>query len=344
MPESPGTAPTPASARRGSWRPWLGLAISAVALGGCLVWALDQPAPQIPTTPRALGLLAAGLGVYATSMLLRGLRWTVILHRAGIQVAPAEPYALILVGYMGNTVLPLRGGEALRIVLLNERSGCGWKAAVGAIIPERLLDVAALVVLLGAIVVSGTLVTPGLEMVALIGVALLLLGGTGIVLYRWQRRLGRLAGFADRVRPFANASRLLMTPAGLWLGVMTLVIWTLDGTVFWVTAQALELSITLPEGVGLAVIATAFSTIPSGPAYAGTLDASLLVALRALGVTGSKALSYVLMVRFLIFVPVTIVGLLVAVTRYGGLGRLRRRTALAHELEREGPAGLDDAD
>jgi glycosyltransferase 2 family protein len=308
------------------------------------VWALGQPAPEIPTSPRALAMLVAGLGVYATAMFLRGVRWSAILAGAGIRVSRVEPYALITVGYMGNTVLPLRGGEALRVVLLSERSGCGWKAALGSIIPERILDVATLAALLLLVLLSGTIVTSGIEVVALVGIAFVLLAVTGIALYRRQRALGRLVGFASRIHPFAKASKMLLTRGGVWLAMLSLVIWALEGAVFWVTAKALELPIGPAEGIGLAAVATAFSTIPAGPAYAGTYDASLLVALRSLGVTGGPAISYVLMVRFLVFVPVTVVGLIVGVARYGGLSRLRRRTREAHELERQAVPSIAEAE
>jgi glycosyltransferase 2 family protein len=299
--------------------------LSAVVLAACVLWALGQPGPEIPTSPRALGLLLIGLAVYATAMALRGARWSSILRGAGIRVSRAEPYALITVGYMGNTVLPLRGGEVLRVVLLSERSGCGWKAALGSIIPERILDVVSLVVLMVVVLASGTIVTAGTEAVTLVGVALLLLAGAGLALYRRLRARERLDRFASLAHPFAKASKMLLTARGLRLGLVSLMIWTLEGVVFWLTAEALQLSIGLVGGIGLAVVATAFSTIPAGPAYAGTYDASLLVALRSLGVSGGPAISYVLMVRFLIFVPVTIVGLVVALTRYGALGRLRRQ-------------------
>jgi hypothetical protein len=74
-PESGKGGASGSPARGSSWRAWVGLVISALALGGCLIWALGQPAPQIPTSPRALSLLVLGLAVYSTSMLLRGLRW-----------------------------------------------------------------------------------------------------------------------------------------------------------------------------------------------------------------------------------------------------------------------------
>ena len=40
------------------------------------------------------------------------------------------------------------------------------------------------------------------------------------------------------------------------------------------------------------------------------------------------ALSYVILIRFVLYVPITIVGLVMLVTRYGGWSRLRSATRL----------------
>ena len=63
--------------------------------------------------------------------------------------------------------------------------------------------------------------------------------------------------------------------------------------------------------------------IPSGPAYAGTVDAAAIIGITALGATSAHAVAYVVMLRFVIVVPITIVGLVLLAARYGGLGRLR---------------------
>lgn len=258
-------------------------------------------------------------------MALRGFRWSVILDRAGIETARIEPYALEVVGYMGNTVLPLRGGEAIRVMLLRERSDATWANAIGSVVPERVLDVITLGLLFAVVVLSGTIATPGGDGPALLALAVVLgLVGFGLA-FRWLRRRGRLGRLADRIRPLAAASRPLFTSVGVSLGALSVTIWLLDGTVFWLIARSLDLPVGLLDGVAMAIVATGFSLIPAGPAYAGTYDAALLVSLGALDVTGGAAVSYILLVRFLVFVPVTLVGLVLVVARYGGLTRLRRR-------------------
>jgi hypothetical protein len=77
------------------------------------------------------------------------------------------------------------------------------------------------------------------------------------------------------------------------------------------------------EGVYLVALASVFSMIPSGPAYAGTQDAAAIIGLKAVGGTGAQAVAFIVMLRFVIVVPITIVGLVLMASRYGGLRRLR---------------------
>lgn len=310
----------------------VGYAISVVALSGCVLWALDQPAPEFPTSPGSLALLGGCLLVLAASMVLRGFRWSVILERAGIHCRPGDPYALTLVGYMGNTVLPFRGGEALRVVLLKSSSDSSWANAIGSIVPERVLDLATLVVLLGALVLGGVIETPGGIAPALVAIAGLIAAIGCVVAYRVLRRRGRLQGLADRIRPVASASRPLLTGTGAWLALLSFAIWAFDGAIFYLVAEALSLSISPLEALGLAVTAAAFSAIPAGPAYAGTYDAALLFALAALDVAPGDAVSFVILVRFVTFVPVTLAGLVALIARYGGLAQLRRREPVVEAM------------
>jgi hypothetical protein len=77
------------------------------------------------------------------------------------------------------------------------------------------------------------------------------------------------------------------------------------------------------EGLYLVALASVFSMIPSGPAYAGTQDAAVAIGIKALGGTGAIAVAYLLMLRFVIVVPITLAGFVLLVARYGGLSRLR---------------------
>jgi hypothetical protein len=47
------------------------------------------------------------------------------------------------------------------------------------------------------------------------------------------------------------------------------------------------------------------------------------IGVKALGGTGGTAVAYLLMLRFVIVVPITLVGLILLIVRYGGISKLR---------------------
>jgi uncharacterized membrane protein YbhN (UPF0104 family) len=315
--------------RLARWRGWaLGLAVSAISCVGVAWWAAHQSPPTFPSSLRSVLEVLAALAVYAVVTTLRGARWSAILRRAGIACSPIEPYALTVVGYMGNTVLPLRGGEILRVALLTDRSNAGWREALGSIVPDRVLDFAALVILLLAITFASVGGAPAGETPALLAAALLVFAVALGFVYLSLRSRGHLERFADRVRPYARASRILFTPIGAVLLLVTVGIWLLEALVLWLVAESLSLHITVLEALMVDVVATFSGLIPAGPAYIGTYDAGMLFVLRALGIPSSAALTFTLMVRFVLFVPITILGLFLVVFRYGGLSQLVQKPAV----------------
>ena len=52
-------------------------------------------------------------------------------------------------------------------------------------------------------------------------------------------------------------------------------------------------------------------------------DAAVIFGLKALDVTGGSAVAFAVLVRFVLFAPITIAGLALLIGRYGGLRRLR---------------------
>ncbi len=80
---------------------------------------------------------------------MRAERWERILRRADVRAKRADVYALTPIGYMGNNVLPARGGELLRTFLLGARVENTTKRTIlGTILAERVLDAVALGIIL----------------------------------------------------------------------------------------------------------------------------------------------------------------------------------------------------
>src|SRR4051794_38221336 len=123
-----------AALRRVAW-----IVVSLVSLGAVVWWATHQHAPKMPTDAAGGAWLAASLGAYAVALALRGWRWHRILRLSRVPHRRADAFWLMLVAYMGNTVLPLRGGELLRISLLGSRTTARVREVLGTVIAEWIL-------------------------------------------------------------------------------------------------------------------------------------------------------------------------------------------------------------
>ncbi len=319
---TPEQAAPPPQERRGvgSRLSWIGLAISLLAVAGVVWWASRQDPPELPSTGSELGALLAAIALYALATVVRSERWQRLLVDEGATPQRVDSYALTCVGYMGNNVLPARAGDAIRMVLMAPRANTSKRTVIGTLLAERLLDVAVLVAIF-VIVGYGLLGEVGgdsLEIIALVLVGLAIATGVG---YLGLRRNERMMEF---VAPMASATLgLRRAHHGLLLLGLTVVIWAIEAGVWMSAGAAVGFGMDPIEGLYIVALASVFSLVPSGPAYAGTQDAAAILGIKALGGTGAQAVAYIVMLRFIIVVPITIVGLVLLAARYGGLGRLR---------------------
>jgi uncharacterized membrane protein YbhN (UPF0104 family) len=301
----------------------IGLAISLVCAGAVAWWITLQDAPTWPDAAH-LPWIGAALVADAVTYLLRGWRWHHIMHLSGIEHRRSDALAITLVGYMGNNVLPARGGELLRIGLMHSRSSARRREILGSIVAERLLDGAVLAGLFVLMTWLGAGVLHDGGLAASVVAVALVAAGVALAVYVAMRRRGRMEAFAARIRPVAHASRLFVRPEGLLVAAVSVVIWLLQGLAFLAIGRSLSIELSLLEATSIIVLASIAALVPAAPGYVGTFDAGIAVGLNAVGVPGGAALGFILLVRIVMFVPVTIAGLLVLLLRYHGAGLTRR--------------------
>jgi uncharacterized membrane protein YbhN (UPF0104 family) len=332
------TVAEPPSRWRRHARDVIGALVSIGALVAVVIWALGQPAPKFPDAPGKIALLFVGVGIYALATLLRGWRWDRVLRSMEIGHRRGDAYSLVCVGYMGNNVLPARGGELLRVMLMAPRTQARRRELLGSIIAERVLDVVALAGLFAVMTLASVAGSPVGKAPAWVALGGGVGGVLGLSVYLRLRNQGRFDKFAATIRPVARASKILTRPEGGLLVGVTALVWVLEGVVFWLVGQSLGLHLDLVGAAFLVVLASFFALIPAAPGYVGTFDTAVVFGLHALKVTGGNAVAFAVLVRFVMFVPITAVGLLLLITRYGGIRQLRKATAGRH-----GDIALPDA-
>lgn len=279
----------------------------------------------MPETSEALPAILLAIALYAAATLARGERWHRILLRAGVRTSRADSYRLTTVGYMGNNVLPARSGDLLRVFLLAPLARARKREVLGTVVAERLLDAVALGLVFVALaygVLSEVRIPSGRPLVVA-GLAAAVATAAVVPLVLALRRSPALRRMREVVGALAAPTRELASGHGAALLVLSLALWTLEAAVYHAVGRAVDLELGLLDALYVVALTNLFALVPAAPGYVGTFDAAVLFAVRSLGGAGSAALSYLLLLRFVLFVPITVVGIAFLLTRYGGWSRYR---------------------
>ena len=238
---------------------------------------------------------------------------------------------------MGNNVLPARAGEVLRVVLLAPRCDASKRSVAGSIVAERLLDVIALAMVFVITVygVLGSDVLPTNRPILMAGIICLVLLGLALVVWV-LRRHHFFERVRDWLRPIADSPRALLSTSGVVLLAATFVLWSLEAAVYLAVARSVELDISMTGALYLVALTNFVAALPRA-----RLDRHLRRRRRRgakrLGATGSAAVSYLIMLRFVLYVPITVVGFVILVAGYGGWSKLREALRTEREVIEAGP-------
>lgn len=305
-----------------SWRVWLGFAISVIFIWFAfrgqdydLIWESLRTADYIWLLP-ALVAYFAGVGA-------RAVRWNHLL-RPMRDVPLRRIFPIVVVGYLGNNVLPFRAGELVRSYALAARTGVRKTASLATIAIERVFD--GLTMLLFMLVASLTIAfNRDLRHLALIATLLFAILAAGLLAMVFFPQLrARLTHAAVRFLPDRFGARIEQMSASFFdgLGILrrrhellavaltSVAAWLCEATMYLLVARAFDLDIA-PAGILLVTaVANLATLIPSSPGYVGPFEAGVVLALGALDVSRPLALSYAVVLHAALYFPVTLLGLL----------------------------------
>jgi uncharacterized protein (TIRG00374 family) len=268
--------------------------------------------------------LVPALAGLAVAVVIRAWRWRLLFAPETRPPLGAVTRAL-LVGQLFNVILPMRAGEAARIVVLHQETRTSRVEAVGTAVVERLYDVLALLLLVIAAAPFLPEVT-WLDRAALLAGALLAVVVVGaVVVGRFGARPVRvvlaplaLLPVVTRAHVDAAAERLvrglgalhrpkLVLPAF----VLSVVSWLVLAVSNWLVLVAFDLGLGYAAGVLILVTTTLSLVIPSAPGGIGVFEAGGVVALRAYGIDDSTALSVTVVLHALNVFPYVVAGAIV---------------------------------
>ena len=262
------------------------------------------------------------IAIMCLDLLVRALRWRVLLSRARKEPAPVWTlFKLEAIGLAVNNVLFLRLGEIARSALAARRLGISMLASLASVAIERALDVAALL----TIFICAARVAPGIVPRQVIVGSMLVLGGAilalgllavaessvapGGVIERALRRWPKVHGL---VAQLALGAAVLRSPAAAAQAVvLSLILWSVDAALYWAGAYALGLQhlMDYPRSVLTLSWAGASSAIPAAPGAIGTFEAVVASILAKLGAGPDAAFAYALVTHMVMYLFVTVLGL-----------------------------------
>jgi uncharacterized protein (TIRG00374 family) len=267
-------------------------------------------------------LLPAAVGFLLLDLALRAVRWRLLLlPRTGVSVP--NLFGAANVGYLFNTLLPLRAGEVARTLVIDELEDTGKVAAAASIAVERGIDLVAMVVLAlllfpfidepswarGPALVLGAVVVAGFVVLAVLA----RLQEAGHEFWRpLVRRIPKagtklddlaavvLSGMHPLLRP-----RVLAQVVGL-----TALLWVFATLSFFMMLRTFNVD----GGFGAAALVLSATTlgmiVPSSPGYVGVFEAICVTTLASVfGVPHEEALSYAAAQHALIIVVPSALGI-----------------------------------
>ena len=235
--------------------------------------ALAAAARQAASAPVTVVL---ALGAFGSAFVLRAVAWRRVLPGLGFGHALAGIHLTL----GANHVLPLRLGEAMRVVSVSRRASVDADVAIASSLTLRTVDTFAVLGLgmVAAPAVLVSLVGPLGWMLLGVGAAMLTLG-----LVLWWLRLGgplqHNGDGAQRARP----------PDGVTVA-LSVVAWPLEAVLVYQAAHWAGLDISAAEALGVTAVSVVAQIAAIAPGGFGTYEAAAVAAYTAFGYDPAAAL------------------------------------------------------
>lgn len=318
----------------------------AVAL---LAWFLrNADLAQVEAAVESARTDLLGLAVSFTLIVyvVRTIRWQYLLRPLG----PTHfwvAFRATAIGFAASTVLPARAGEVLRPYLLAKREGLDVAAAFATIVVERLLDLAAVLLMLAVYLL---LFDPGIGSQAptlyravLVGAWIAAPASLGLlammaVLAGRPERGERMFAFATRVLSSALAARLAKLGRAFVEGLavvrrperllatfgLSLILWAVISTQAWLVARAFDIAMPLAGSFLLTALLVVGIAVPTPGGVGGFHEAFRLGVTAFFGAANDAAVAAAIVLHGASILPVLVLGLAAAAVEGLSLGRLKQ--------------------
>lgn len=267
-----------------------------------------------------LGIALLSLSIGYTS---RIVRWAVMLRAGGAEVSSKRCAAPFLASIAMNNLLPFRVGDIVRALIFPKALGVSKTLATGSLVMERLVDLLALLVMLGLGSLMG--VSNDLPSWLKQGAVLLAFVVTAafLMLFLWSDRISKtIRAYALRMKSMRFAKILevvanliasfvgMSRPSALFaLLSLSLLVWAGELGLYWAVLRGFDLDVSLPISIVVMSIATLSTLAPSSPGYVGPFHLAAYFAIGLLGGEPALAASCAIILHLSLWGPTTLAGL-----------------------------------
>ena len=288
---------------------------------------------------------------------LKAVRWSWLLR-------PVKPLTArqvinpLMVGFMGNNVLPAHLGEIFRIVLLGKQQNVPPAAVFSSVAIERILDLFAVLVLVGAgllcvqeIPESMQTAFQGIGTVAIIAVIIL---SAGLI---WLKQALRLTVVMIERLPISTAKKQKLNElvnhmaAGtsalregkLLLGLIinSLLQWSCNCVMIYISLRSFGIHVPFSATLILLGSLVFAVTIPSTPGFFGLIQAAFVGTLELFSISEGSAFAASIYYHLLQYVAVTAVGLICLARSGFSFSQIRQESEQEIREERNDDSLID---
>jgi uncharacterized protein (TIRG00374 family) len=306
---------------------WLGILISA-GLILIIVWNVDLHESARALASADFRWVMFALVVLGVSLVLRAWRWRFLMEPVKL-IKTIRLFSAMMIGFMGNMLLPARIGEFIRAYVVGKTQRVSASASLATVVVERMLDGFTLLAFLvitvmlihfpeGSESLSKHIRTAGwLAFGLYFGVFVLcvflrlhrdptrrfVMAALFFLPGKWRDRVGKLLDAFVHGLEVVKGGRHLVPILGL-----SVVAWCLQSVSNWLVLLAFHLDLSLSAAFFLVAIQAFGVMIPSSPGFIGTYHAATILALAAYGIGREVALSVSIVMHLTFFIPVSLTG------------------------------------
>ncbi len=342
------------------------LFVAALTVGLLVLFAWQANWRQVWLEIRSarVSFVVFAVGATLLTYVLRALRWQYLLAPIG-PTGFWNALSATVIGFAASAVLPARAGEILRPYLLARWEGLSATAAFATIILERLLDLLAVVLLLGAFLllfdpgvgrldprVFGAVRTGGV----LAAVGAILAFAMVFVLAGRPEAVGRAALGTSRVLParlartvarlvqlFAEGLAVTRQPARLFIAAaLSIPLWLSIAVGIWLVTAAFHITMPFTGSFLLLALLVVGVSVPTPGAVGGFHVAYRVGVTAFFAAPSDRAVGAGLVLHAVSFAPVTVAGILLMLRAGLSVRDLKTLAARAPEAQNAAGTGTQD--